>query len=195
MAVGFGAHFFVPGTGTGKGREILAVATPQTKTLEHLIGPSIEAMGFRLVQVRVMGGEHRKTLQIMAEPADLEREMNVDDCAEISRAVSAILDVEEPLAGAYVLEVSSPGLERPLVGEEDFVRFAGHEARIELRRLIDGRRRYSGVVQGAGDGVAEVLVNGRDGAQVVRVPLKEIERAHLCPGDDLIEAALKKRTH
>jgi ribosome maturation factor RimP len=160
-----------------------------------LIEPSVKALGFRLVQVRMMGGEQRKTLQIMAEPSDLEREMDVDDCAEVSRAVSAILDVEDPIAGAYVLEVSSPGLDRPLVTEEDYIRFAGHEARIELRRQIDGRRHYTGILQGAKEGVADIVVNGANDGEVVHVPLNEVERAKLRLTDGLVEAALKKRKH
>lgn len=173
----------------------MAVAAQQLTTLHNLIEPSIEAMGFRLVQVRMMGGEQRQTLQIMAEPADQEREMDVDDCAEVSRAVSAILDVEDPIPGAYVLEVSSPGLDRPLVSEQDFIRFAGHEARIELRRQIDGRRRYIGILQGAEAGVVEILVDGSQNEDVVQIPLNEVERAKLRLTDELIEAALKKRKH
>ena len=173
----------------------MAVAAHQLTTLHDLIEPSIEAMGFRLVQVRMMGGEQRQTLQIMAEPSDLEREMDVDDCAEVSRAVSAILDVEDPIAGAYVLEVSSPGLDRPLVTEQDYVRFAGHEARIELRRQIDGRRRYTGILQGAKAGVADLLVDSGADGEVVHIPLNEVERAKLRLTDELIEAALKKRKH
>ena len=173
----------------------MAVATQQLTALHDLIEPSIRAMGFRLVQLRMMGDENRQTLQIMAEPLDYAREMEVQDCADVSRAVSAILDVDDPIPSAYVLEVSSPGLDRPLVAEEDYVRFAGHEARVELRRMIGGRRRYAGVLQGARDGVAKLQVDDRQGSEVVRIPLKEVEKAKLRLTDELIEAALKKRKH
>jgi ribosome maturation factor RimP len=173
----------------------MAVATQQLAALQDLIEPSITAMGFRLVQIRMIGGENRQTLQIMAEPADFDREMDVDDCADVSRAVSAILDVEDPIAGAYLLEVSSPGIDRPLVSEEDYVRFAGHEARIELRRLVAGRRRCTGTVEGAQNGIVNIRVDGRQGTETVQIPLKEIERAKLRLTDELIEAALKKRKH
>src|SRR6516164_3227845 len=104
-------------------------------------------MGYELVRVQFAGGDRRPTLQIMAERAD-RRPMAVEDCAEISRMLSAVLDVEDPVQGAYVLEVSSPGIDRPLLRQADYERFSGFEARIELSRPMEGRRRYRGRLAG-----------------------------------------------
>lgn len=113
----------------------------ETKVSE-LIAPSLDALGYELVRVQI-NGQTNRTLQIMAERKD-RRDMTVDDCAEISRNISAILDVEDPVPGAYDLEVSSPGIDRPLVRRDDFERFAGQVARVETGRPIDGRRRFRG---------------------------------------------------
>src|SRR5579875_2947076 len=110
-----------------------------TSHIAALIEPSLSAMGYRLVRVMLTGGR-RATLQVMAERRD-EVPMSVEDCAEISRAVSALLDVADPIAGSYILEVSSPGVDRPLVEKADYDRFAGFEAKIELNEPLAGRRR------------------------------------------------------
>jgi len=107
-------------------------------------------MGFELVQVRIGGGA-RSTVQIMAEPIDRTRAMTVDDCAEISHAVSAVLDVADPLPSAYTLEVSSPGIDRPLVRRDDFARFAGHEAKLESDVAVEGRKRFRGEIVAVDD--------------------------------------------
>src|SRR5437764_3352502 len=114
--------------------------------LEPIIAPAVEAAGYRLVRLRVMGGK-RTTLQVMAERAD--GTMNVEDCARLSRALSAFLEHEDPIGGEYVLEVSSPGIDRPLTRITDFARWAGHEARIEVK-VPDpaGRKRFKGVLLG-----------------------------------------------
>ena len=112
-----------------------------TNEIARIIEPSLEAMGYRLVRLMQTGGLQRPTLQIMAERRD-DAPMTVEDCAEISRAVSALLDVADPIASAYMLEVSSPGIDRPLVRPEDYDRFAGFEARIELVEPLDGRKRF-----------------------------------------------------
>src|ERR1700691_3534201 len=115
-----------------------------------IIEPSLEAMGYRLVRVAFLGAR-RATLQIMAERLD-DTPMTVEDCTEISRSVSALLDVADPIADAYMLEVSSPGIDRPLTRPEDYDRFAGFEAKIELGQPIDGRKRFRGRLLGrAGD--------------------------------------------
>ncbi|MCX8101373.1 MAG: ribosome maturation factor RimP [Geminicoccaceae bacterium] len=142
--------------------------------LAALIEPTLAAMGFELVQVRLMGGG-RPTLQIVAEPADHERPMTVEDCAAISHAVSAVLDVADPIPQAYRLEVSSPGIERPLVTAEHFRRFAGHRARIETEEPIGGRKRFTGSL-GACDGQS-VVIEAEDGPVVV--PLAAVRRARL----------------
>lgn len=138
-------------------------------------------MGFELVQVRLMGGA-RRTLQVMAEHRDRERPMTVDDCADISHAVSALLDVADPIPGAYTLEVSSPGLDRPLVRRADFERFSGHRGRVETEEPVDGRKRFVGELQGVeGDDVL-ILVGGTQ----YRVPMGAIRRARLVITDEML---------
>jgi len=148
-------------------------------------------MGFELVLVRVMGKE-RRTLQVMAEPIDRDRQMTVDDCAEISHAISAVLDVADPIAGAYALEVSSPGLDRPLVRPTDFARFAGEEVRLETGLPIEGRKRFTGTLRGLeGD---DVLLES--GGEVLRLPLPQVSKARLVLTDALLKrhAAAGKKT-
>src|SRR5438067_10527213 len=114
--------------------------------LEPIIAPAVEAAGYRLVRLRLMGGK-RKTLQVMAERAD--GTMNVEDCARLSRALSAFLEDEDTIEGEYVLEVSSPGIIRPLTRIRDFARWAGHEDRIELKAPDPvGRKRFKGMLLG-----------------------------------------------
>jgi ribosome maturation factor RimP len=157
-----------------------------TNQIAEIIEPSLDAMGFRLVRVAVMGAG-RTTLQIMAERRD-EGAMSVDDCAEISRSVSALLDVADPIASAYTLEVSSPGIDRPLVRPEDYERFAGFEARIELSHPVEGRKRFRGRLLGrAGDKIRLVADAGE-----VHVPLSAITRAKLVLTDDLLAHAQNK---
>ena len=144
-------------------------------------------MGYEVVRVQLSGGR-RPVLQVMAERTD-GAPMTVDDCADISRTVSALLDVEDPIAGAYHLEVSSPGIDRPLTRLKDFERFAGHEARIETRALIDGRRRFKGVLRGVAGEV--VRMETEDGA-VTELPFAGILRAKLVLTDALIAAGAGK---
>ena len=173
----------------------MPVADEQMHRVRGLIEPSVEAMGFRLVQVSLIGNSNRPTLQIMAEPAD-GSEMDVDDCAKISRAVSALLDVEDPIAGAYMLEVSSPGIDRPLVILEDFARFAGYDARLETRRMLAGQRRFSGKLLGQQNGKVHIAVIGLGGeTKDVSIPFEDIVKAKLVLTDELIQSTLKKRTH
>ena len=150
--------------------------------IAKLITPAIEAMGFDLVRVQVSGSQ-RPTLQIMAEPAS-GRTMSVDDCAEISRAISAVLDVEDPIAGAYSLEVSSPGIDRPLTRRADFERFAGYEASVELAEPIEGQRRFKGRLMGV-EGEA-VRMAGLE--REVELPMRQIRRAKLVLNDELLAA-------
>ena len=177
------------------GAQRLHGTDPHMDQIRSLIEPSVEAMGFRLVQVRLMGGSNRPTLQVMAEPAD-GSEMHVDDCAEISRTVSALLDVEDPIGGSYLLEVSSPGIDRPLVTPDDFARYAGFEARIESRRMLAGQRRFNGQLLGYRNDKVHIAVVGMGGeTKEVMIPFDEIEKAKLALTDDLIKATLKKRKH
>jgi ribosome maturation factor RimP len=151
--------------------------------IETLIHPTLEAMGYRVVRVAFTGGR-RATLQIMAERSDAAA-MTVEDCADISRTVSALLDVADPIASAYFLEVSSPGIDRPLVRREDYQRFAGCEAKIELASPHDGRRRFRGKIAGLeGDEVRIDL-----GTEQVMLPLAAITRAKLVLTDALLSSA------
>jgi ribosome maturation factor RimP len=145
--------------------------------IERLIQPTVEAMGFEVVRVLLMGRGHAR-LQVMAERPD-GRPITIDECALISRAISTVLDVEDPIEGAYTLEVSSPGIERPLVKERDYDRFRGREASIELARPMDGRRRFRGRLVGREGGRVSIEVDG-----IAReVPLGDIARAHLVTRD------------
>jgi ribosome maturation factor RimP len=157
-------------------------------TADHIapiIEPSLEAMGYRLVRVMFLGAR-RATLQIMAERID-DAPMRVDDCTEISRSVSALLDVADPIADAYMLEVSSPGIDRPLTRPEDYDRFAGFEAKIELGRPLDGRKRFRGRILGRVPESAD-LVRLVDEAGEVQLPLADIAKAKLVITDDLLAA-------
>jgi ribosome maturation factor RimP len=155
--------------------------------IEKMITPTIEAMGFRLVQVHFAGGKNQR-LQIMAEHIETGR-MNVDDCAKVSRAISAVLDVEDPVAGTYALEVSSPGIDRPLVRFEDFEKFVGFDAKIETSRAIDGRKRFKGRLAQASEG--NVRIETKD--QVFDLAFQDIDKAKLLLSDDLIAASEGQR--
>jgi ribosome maturation factor RimP len=157
------------------------------RQVTDLIEPTLRDMGFELVRVLVSGGQ-RPTLQIMVERAD-HASTTLEDCTGVSHAVSALLDVADPLPGAYRLEVSSPGIDRPLVRGSDFERFAGFEARLETVLPIDGRRRFSGRLLGlAGDRVRLALPEGEQ-----LIPLEAIKRAKLVLTDDLLAAAQIER--
>lgn len=152
------------------------------RRVEKLIEPVLADMGFELVRVQMFGTK-RPTLQVMAERTD-RAPMTVDHCADISRAVSALLDVEDPVSGAYTLEVSSPGIDRPLVRAGDFERFSGHEAKVEMHGLVEGRRRFQGRISGiSGD---SVLLATKDGE--VALPIEDIQQAKLVLTDELLAA-------
>jgi ribosome maturation factor RimP len=161
-----------------------------TARIATLIEPSLEAMGYGLVRVAHTGGR-RPTLQIMAERRD-GGGMTVADCEEISRHVSALLDVQDPIAGAYTLEVSSPGIDRPLVRAEDFDRFAGYEAKIELEHGLEGRKRFRGRLLGlSGETVRVATEQGE-----VALPFADIHRAKLMLTEELLAAAQQNKiTH
>lgn len=154
--------------------------------VETLIAPTLEAMGYALVRVRMSGGG-RPTLQVMAERTD-GAAMGVEDCAEISRTISALLDVEDPLPGAYLLEVSSPGLDRPLVKPADYDRFAGQAAQLETAQPIEGRKRFRGRLGGLVEGGVKLLL---DPGEVV-LPLAVIQRAKLLVTDEIMAAAKRR---
>lgn len=168
----------------------LIAKTTMDRRMAEILTPSIEGMGFEVVRIRVMGGE-TKTLQIMVERPD--GGIDVDECAQVSNAVSAILDVEDPLEDAYALEVSSPGIDRPLTRLKDFETWEGYEAKIETTEMIDGRRRFKGVLAGLeGD---EVLLNLEQGKETVTIGLHidRLSDAKLVLTDELISEMLRQR--
>jgi ribosome maturation factor RimP len=142
-----------------------------------IIEPSLNAMGYTLVQVKLADGMRRKTLTVMAERQD-GKGMGFDDCAEISRMASALLDVDDPITSAYDLEVCSPGLDRPLVKIEDFKRYAGQEAKAETLIPIEGRRRFRGVIGGVEDDV--IVITMPEGGEA-RLSFNNIRTAKLIP--------------
>ncbi len=152
-----------------------------------MIEPEAEGLGYRIVRVR-LSGNRRKRLQVMAERAS-DGYMGIDDCGRLSRALSPMLDLKDPIAGEYDLEVSSPGIDRPLMRLEDFERFAGHEAKLETIGTIDGRRRFKGVVAGIdGD---EVRLTQPEGGEL-RFKFAGLSDARLVLTDRLIEEDLKR---
>ena len=162
-------------------------AEPDQSGLESRIAaaitPALEGLGFELVRVLVLGRE-RPTVQVMADRADGQL-INVRDCEDITHAVSAILDVDDPLPGAWNLEVSSAGIDRPLTRVKDWVRFAGHQARAEMAVPVEGRRRFTGIILGADGTAARLRVE--DGTEV-SLPFADLRRAKLILTDELIAA-------
>ncbi|MBI1651281.1 ribosome maturation factor RimP [Hyphomicrobium sulfonivorans] len=165
--------------------------------IAELIEPALEGAGFRLVRVSITG-QDGNTVQIMAERPD--GSMTIDDCETISKEVSPLLDVHDPIDGAYRLEVSSPGIDRPLVRPSDFEDWAGHEAKIELKELIDGRKRFRGFLEGFEDGEVRIEVDlgaagkfaEHTGKAVIGIPVNLIDEARLMLTDDLIREALSR---
>lgn len=165
--------------------DMLAKA-PMDRRIADIIQPTVEGMGFELVRVRLMGGKSMR-LQIMAERPD--GGMEVDECAALSHAISAVLDVEDPIDREYALEVSSPGIDRPLTRPQDFERWAGWEARLETDELIDGRKRFNGQLRGVEDG--EILIDIDKGT--IGLKFEWLADAKLVLTDDLIADSLKAR--
>jgi ribosome maturation factor RimP len=158
--------------------------------LAALIEPVLEDLGFRLVRL-VVSGREVPNVQIMAERPD--GTINIDDCETISKQVSPILDVADPIEGAYRLEVSSPGIDRPLVRPSDFEDWSGYEAKVELSEAIDGRKRFRGRLEGYEDGEARLEVElDQVGRTVIGLPLALIAEARLVLTDDLIREALRR---
>jgi ribosome maturation factor RimP len=151
--------------------------------LAAIISPTLESMGYELVRVAILGKD-RPTVQVMADRAD-GAQISVADCEAISHQLSAVLDVEDPLPGAWSLEVSSAGIDRPLTRPKDWNRYAGHLARAETTTPVNGRRRFSGVVLGADDAEARMRLD--DGTEAA-LPLPAIRRAKLVLTDALIAA-------
>lgn len=169
--------------------ELVAKAAIDQRIVE-IIAPVIEDMGYEVVRVRLMSGKEQ-TLQIMAQKPD--GTIEVDECAEISTAVSAVLDVEDPIIEAYTLEVSSPGIDRPLTRLKDFDQWNGYVAKIETSELIEGRRRFKGTLAGTEDD--EVLIEIEEHGEPVTIGLKFewLSDAKLVLTDELIRDVLRGR--
>lgn len=170
----------------------LIAKTAIDRRIAEIVQPTIEGLGFELVRIRLMGGAGKaKTLQIMADRP--EGGIEVEDCARISTAVSAVLDVEDPLEDHYTLEVSSPGIDRPLTRLKDFDAWAGWEARVETTELIDGRRRFKGEL--AGTEGEEILITIEEKGEPLTIGLRFdwLSDAKLILTDELITEMLRQR--
>jgi ribosome maturation factor RimP len=163
--------------------------TAEDLGLLELLDPVAEAAGYAIVRLRLMGGHAARTLQIMAERPD--GTMLVEDCTALSRAVSEVLDAADPIRGEYSLEVSSPGIDRPLTRLEDFSTYAGYEARIELDRLVENRKRFKGVLAGAEDGQVAIDLEGE--AETALIPFPWISEAKLVITDTLLKRGAEAR--
>jgi ribosome maturation factor RimP len=164
--------------------------TQEDRQLLELLDPVAEAAGYAIVRLRLMGGGGKpRRLQIMAE--DPTGEMNVEDCARLSRAISDVLDAADPVEGDYMLEVSSPGIDRPLTRLKDFETYAGYEVRLELDRLADGRKRFKGGLVGVED--ANVALNIEDEPDTLLIPFAWIIEAKLVLTDELMKRGAQAR--
>lgn len=160
------------------------------RRIAAIVQPVIEHMGFELVRVRLMGGKD-KTLQIMAQRPD--GGIEVDECAQISTTISAVLDVEDPILEAYTLEVSSPGIDRPLTRLKDFDQWDGHEAKIETETPVDGRRRFKGELRGTEGSEILIEIEERGSPVTIGLQFGWLADAKLVLTDELIRDVLKGR--
>jgi len=167
------------------------MAPGAARPLLPLLVPVIADLGFHLVRARMTSEGERMILQIMAE--NDAGTIAIEECEAISHAVSAMLDVEDPISGNYTLEISSPGMGRPLTRPLDFERWAGLEAKLELQHSVDGRRRFRGLVDGFEDGEArlKVALDGYETPQVLGFALADIAEARLVPDDAALRKSLK----
>ena len=152
-----------------------------TEQVKTTIEPALTDMGYEVVRITLTGGDI-KTLQVMAERID-RRDMTVDDCEKISHTVSALLDITDPFPYRWVLEVSSPGIDRPLVKPEDYKRFAGHEAKIELSTEINGRRRFKGIIKGIKDNIISLQFEN----EIIKITFDTIQKAKLIFQDPTLD--------
>ena len=152
--------------------------------LERLIGPAVEAEGLALVRVKMIGGKSDPTLQVMAEDPKT-RQLTLEDCARLSRRLSDVLDEADPIESAYRLEVSSPGIDRPLTRLKDFDDWKGHEARIALSEPLNGRKQFNGTIQGT---EGETVLVDVPGLGPAGLPFERLHSAKLVMTDALIAA-------
>ena len=167
------------------------IAPGPARPFLELVQPLVEGLGFRLLRIRMTGDEGKMVLQIMAENDDFG--LTIEQCEAISHAVSDVLDVENPIAGAYALEVSSPGVARPLTRPVDFERWAGHEAKLGLKTAFDGQRRFRGMLDGFMDGEARLkaVLDGYEEPQILGFAMADIAEARLVPDEAELKASLK----
>lgn len=163
--------------------------TAEDHRLLELLDPVAEAAGYEIVRLRLMGGESARRLQIMAETPD--GEMVVEDCARLSRAISEVMDAADPIAGEYTLEVSSPGVDRPLTRLKDFANYEGHDARVELDRVAEGRKRFRGVLAGVEGDAVGIDLEGEDSTAMI--PFSWIVDAKLILTDALMKRGAEER--
>ena len=163
--------------------------TAEDHRLLELLDPVAEATGYEIVRLRLMGGEETRRLQIMAETP--EGDMVVEDCARLSRAISEVMDAADPIAGEYTLEVSSPGVDRPLTRLKDFENYDGFEARIELDRVAEGRKRFRGVLAGVEGDAIGIDLEGEDATAMI--PFEWIVDAKLILTDALMKRGADER--
>jgi len=168
----------------------LIAKTAIDRRLADIVTPVIEGLGFELVRLRLQGGE-TPNLQIMADRPD--GGIVVDDCAKISTAVSATLDVEDPIEENYTLEVSSPGIDRPLTRLKDFDNFEGHEAKIETFELIDGRKRFKGELRGTEGNEVLIEIENQGAQVVIGLQFDWLADAKLVLTDELITEMLRQK--
>lgn len=154
-------------------------------TLHDMLSPVVEDLGFELVRVTIMGNQ-KTVLQVMVEGPD--GTIGVEDCAKVSREISALLDVEDPIKSDFVLEVSSPGMDRPLTRLKDFERYQGFVIKLEAKQAIDGQRRFKGKLNAIKDQVISITTQEGD----YDIPLAEVQKAKLVITDELIEAMQKR---
>ncbi len=163
--------------------------TAEDHQLLELLDPVAEAAGYEIVRLRLMGGNHARRLQIMAE--DLEGSMVVEDCARLARALSVVMDAADPIAGEYTLEVSSPGIDRHLTRLKDFVAWEGYEARLEIDRIAEGRKRFKGELAGVDGDLVAINLEGE--AETAMLPFAWLVEAKLVVNDALMAAGARAR--
>jgi ribosome maturation factor RimP len=163
--------------------------TAEDHQLLDLLDPVAEAAGFEIVRLRLMGGDRARRLQIMAE--DFQGSMLVEDCAKLARALSAVMDAADPISGEYTLEVSSPGIDRYLTRLKDFTAWEGFEARLEIDRIAEGRKRFRGELAGIDGDLVAINIEGE--AETAMVPFAWLVEAKLVVNDALMTAGAKAR--
>ena len=163
--------------------------TAEDHQLLDLLDPVADAAGYEIVRLRLMGGNHARRLQIMAE--DFQGSMLVEDCAKLARALSTVMDAADPISGEYTLEVSSPGIDRHLTRLKDFAAWEGYEARLEIDRIAEGRKRFKGELAGVEGDLVAINIEGE--AETAMVPFGWLLEAKLVVTDALMAAGAKAR--